>query len=53
MIAVADLIVRHLRHTGVSAFCGVPGGGSSLDRIQAAGRAGLPFVLTAAETAPD
>ena len=30
---------------------GVPGGGSNLDLIAAAGRAGLPFVLTSTETA--
>ena len=29
----------------------MPGGGSNLDLIDAAGRAGLPFVLTATETA--
>jgi len=30
---------------------GVPGGGSSLDLIAAGGRIGLPFILTATETA--
>ena len=35
---------------GVRTLFGVPGGGSSLDLIEAAGRAGLPFVLTATET---
>jgi acetolactate synthase-1/2/3 large subunit len=49
--SVADLIVRHLRHAGVGFIFGVPGGGSNLDLIDAAGRAGLPFVLTATETA--
>ena len=29
---------------------GVPGGGSNLDLIEAAGHAGLPFVLTSTET---
>jgi len=51
VISVADLIVRHLRHAGVGFIFGVPGGGSNLDLIDAAGRASLPFVLTATETA--
>ena len=51
MITVADLIVRHLRDAGVGFLFGVPGGGSNLDLIDAAGRAGMPFVLTATETA--
>ena len=32
------------------ALFGVPGGGGNLDLIDAAGRADLPFVLTATET---
>jgi acetolactate synthase-1/2/3 large subunit len=51
MFTVADLIVRRLREAGVRALFGVPGGGSNLDLVAAAGRAGLPFVLTATETA--
>ena len=51
VISVADLIVRRLRDAGVGFLFGVPGGGSNLDLIDAAGRAGLPFVLTATETA--
>jgi acetolactate synthase-1/2/3 large subunit len=51
MSAVADLVVRRLRDAGVRTLFGVPGGGSSLDLIEAAGNAGLPFVLTATETA--
>jgi acetolactate synthase-1/2/3 large subunit len=51
VITVADLVVRHLRRAGVGFLFGVPGGGSNLDLIEAAGRAGLPFVLTATETA--
>jgi len=51
MATVADLIVQRLRDAGVRALFGVPGGGSNLDLIAAAGRAGLPFVLTATETA--
>jgi acetolactate synthase I/II/III large subunit len=51
VISVADLVVRHLRQAGVGFVFGVPGGGSNLDLVAAAGRAGLPFVLTATETA--
>src|SRR5207302_247409 len=51
MPVVADLIVSRLRDAGVASIFGVPGGGSNLDVIAAAGRAGLPFVLTATETA--
>jgi acetolactate synthase-1/2/3 large subunit len=51
MSAVADLVARRLRDAGVRTLFGVPGGGSSLDLIEAAGHAGLPFVLTATETA--
>jgi acetolactate synthase-1/2/3 large subunit len=51
MRSVADAIVHHLADAGVTAIFGVPGGGSNLDLIAAAGRAGLRFVLTATETA--
>ncbi|HEX6464860.1 MAG TPA: thiamine pyrophosphate-binding protein, partial [Vicinamibacterales bacterium] len=51
MATVADIIVRALRDAGVRALFGVPGGGSNLDVIAAAGRCDLPFVLTATETA--
>jgi len=51
MASIADLIVRRLREAGVAAVFGMPGGGSNLDLIDAAGRAGLRFVLTATETA--
>src|SRR5262245_19992854 len=51
MATVADLIVQQLCRAGVRALFGVPGGGSNLDLIAAAGPAGLPFVLTATETA--
>ena len=51
MPAVADRIVRRLHEAGVRTLFGVPGGGSSLDLIDAASRAGIPFVLTATETA--
>jgi acetolactate synthase-1/2/3 large subunit len=51
MPIVADLVIRELRRSGVRTLFGVPGGGGNLDLIAAAGRAGLPFVLTATETA--
>jgi acetolactate synthase I/II/III large subunit len=50
-MTVADLIVGPLLGAGVRTLFGVPGGGSNLDLIAAAGRAGLPFVLTSTETA--
>jgi acetolactate synthase I/II/III large subunit len=48
---VADVIACALKSAGVQTLFGVPGGGSNLDVIAAAGAAGLPFVLTATETA--
>jgi acetolactate synthase-1/2/3 large subunit len=51
MRSVADVIVHHLAAAGVNTIFGVPGGGSNLDLIAAAGRAGLRFILTATETA--
>jgi acetolactate synthase-1/2/3 large subunit len=51
MPSIADLIVNRLREAGVGCIFGMPGGGSNLDLIEAAGRAGLTFVLTATETA--
>jgi acetolactate synthase-1/2/3 large subunit len=51
LISVADLVVRRLHDAGVRFLFGVPGGGSNLDLVDAADRAGLRFVLTATETA--
>src|SRR5438477_7868374 len=51
MSCVADVVVARLCAAGVRALFGVPGGGGNLDLIDAARRAGLPFVLTATETA--
>jgi acetolactate synthase-1/2/3 large subunit len=51
MPSVAEQIVASLRDAGVRFLFGMPGGGSNLDLVDAAGRAGLPFVLTATETA--
>lgn len=48
---VADLIVGRLIEAGVQTLVGMPGGGSNLDLVEAAGRAGLPFVLSHTETA--
>ena len=50
-MTVADLVVGQLLGAGVRTLFGVPGGGGNLDLIAAAGRAGLPFVLTATENA--
>ena len=50
MAAVADELVSRMRAAGVRAIFGLPGGGGNLDIIEAAGAAGLPFVLTATET---
>jgi acetolactate synthase I/II/III large subunit len=51
MPTVADVVVSALRAAGVHTLFGVPGGGSNLDLIAAAGRIGLPFILTSTETA--
>jgi acetolactate synthase-1/2/3 large subunit len=51
MPVVADIIVARLLEAGVRTLFGVPGGGSNLDLVEAAGGAGLPFVLTSTETA--
>ena len=50
MPTAADLVVARLAAAGVRAIFGVPGGGGNLDLVAAAGRAQLPFVLTATET---
>jgi thiamine pyrophosphate-dependent acetolactate synthase large subunit-like protein len=50
MPALRDLIVSRLKDAGVRALFGMPGGGGNLDLIEAAGQAGLPFVLCATET---
>jgi acetolactate synthase-1/2/3 large subunit len=51
MPTVAEVVVDELIAGGVRAIFGVPGGASNLDLIQAVGKAGLRFVLTATETA--
>ena len=51
MATVADLVIAQLRAAGSQVLFGVPGGGGNLDLIEAAGRVGMPFVLTSTETA--
>ena len=48
-IMVVDLLVERLKSAGLQRLFGVPGGGSSMDLIDAARRAGLEFVLTRRE----
>ena len=50
-MTVADMVIGQLLGAGVKTLFGVPGGGGNLDLIAAAGRAGLPFVLTSTENA--
>jgi acetolactate synthase-1/2/3 large subunit len=47
----ADVLARALAALGVTRIFGVPGGGSSLDLIEAASRAGIPFTLARHEGA--
>ncbi|MFB3138069.1 MAG: thiamine pyrophosphate-binding protein, partial [Phycisphaerales bacterium] len=47
---LASAIVDQLKAHGVKRMFGIPGGGSSLALIEAAGRVGLEFILTRAET---
>jgi len=47
----AGAIAAALKAAGVERLYGVPGGGSSLDLIEAAKAVGIPFVLTRQETA--
>jgi acetolactate synthase-1/2/3 large subunit len=45
MPTVADVLIEGLCRAGVQRIFGVPGGGSSLELLEAARAAGLPFVL--------
>jgi acetolactate synthase-1/2/3 large subunit len=45
-----EIAAARLRDAGVCFLFGIPGGGSNLDLIDAAGRAGVRFVLMATET---
>ncbi len=47
---VADALLAAFAHFGVRRIFGIPGGGSSLDVIEAAARCGIDFVLTRTET---
>ncbi len=51
MATVADGIIQSLIKAGVSHLFGMPGGGSNADLVEAAGKAGLPFVMAHSETA--
>lgn len=51
MVSFAEALLSALRDRGTRHVFGVPGGGSSLDLIEAAGRLGMAFVLTRGETA--
>ncbi len=48
---LASVIARTLRAHGVKRMFGIPGGGSNLALIEAAGTAGIDFVLARTETA--
>ncbi|MDA7946965.1 MAG: thiamine pyrophosphate-binding protein [Hyphomicrobiaceae bacterium] len=48
---LANVVVSTLKNLGVKRIFGIPGGGSSLELIQAAGNADVEFVLTRTETA--
>jgi acetolactate synthase I/II/III large subunit len=47
---VADYVITSLKQRGTKRMFGVPGGGSSLDLIEAGARAGVDFILTQTET---
>ena len=48
---LAEAIAEELADRGVRRMFGIPGGGSNLELIEAAGRRGIGFVLTRTETA--
>ena len=50
-ITLAEAIAEELQARGVRRMFGIPGGGSSLELIEAAGRHGIDFVLVRTETA--
>jgi acetolactate synthase-1/2/3 large subunit len=49
--ALADAVVAELSRAGVDTVFGLPGGGPNLDKVGAATRAGMRFVLAHGETA--
>ena len=48
-ITVVELLIERLKGAGLQRLFGVPGGGSSMDLIDAARRAGIEFVLSRRE----
>ncbi|NKB58965.1 MAG: hypothetical protein GKS00_21760 [Alphaproteobacteria bacterium] len=48
-MSVAEFLIARLKECGLPRIFGVPGGGSSMDLIDAARRADIPFVLTRRE----
>lgn len=50
-VTAAEELARWFKANGVTRLFGVPGGGSSLDIIEAAARAGIPFTLSRTEAA--
>jgi acetolactate synthase-1/2/3 large subunit len=50
-VTAAEELARWFAAQGVTRLFGVPGGGSSLDVIEAAARLGIPFTLARAESA--
>ena len=50
-ITTAQALARALSQAGVKRMFGLPGGGSSLDVIEAAAQLGIDFVLTKSENA--
>ena len=51
MTTLADQIAQNLKAGGVNRIFGIPGGGSSLDLMEAARRRGIDFVITRTEAA--
>ena len=49
MSDLADRLIERLLAAGTRAVFGLPGGAGNLDLVEAAGRAGLPFILTSTE----
>ncbi|MCU0986468.1 MAG: thiamine pyrophosphate-dependent enzyme [Acetobacteraceae bacterium] len=50
-VTAAEELARWFKANGVTRVFGMPGGGSSLDIIEAAARAGIPFTLARTEAA--
>lgn len=48
-ITITEMMVEHFKQRGTRRLFGVPGGGTSMDLIDAARRAGLDFVLSRRE----